>query len=57
MDDRRRQGRWTRRGLGGQHLLREGTKEFEEFEEFERRNGFNKEPIPVNGLLMEQHSM
>lgn len=34
--------------------LRKGTKEFDEFE---RRNGFDKEPNPVNGLLMEQHPM
>lgn len=33
-------------------FLRKGTKEFEDFE---RRNGIDKEPIPVNGLLMEQH--
>jgi hypothetical protein len=34
--------------------LRRGTKEFEEFE---KRLGFDKEPNPVNGLLMERHPM
>jgi hypothetical protein len=34
--------------------LRYGTKEFEDFE---KRNGFDKEPNPVNGLLMEQHKL
>jgi hypothetical protein len=32
--------------------LRKGTKEFEDFE---RRNGFDKPVNPANGLLMEQH--
>lgn len=34
--------------------MRKGTKEFEEFE---KRNGFDKEVNPVNGLLMEQHRL
>ncbi|KAL4882334.1 hypothetical protein BJY04DRAFT_217252 [Aspergillus karnatakaensis] len=34
--------------------LRRGTKEFEEFE---KRNGFDKEVNEANGLLMEQHRL
>ena len=34
--------------------LRQGTKEFEEFE---RHNGFDKEVNEESGLLMEQHTM
>ena len=34
--------------------LRRGTKEFEEYE---RRNGFDREVNSVNGLLMEQHKL
>jgi hypothetical protein len=34
--------------------LRRGTREFEEFE---KRNGFDKEVNPINGLLMEQHKL
>lgn len=33
---------------------RKGTKEFEEFE---RRNGFDKEVNAETGLLMEQHKL
>lgn len=34
--------------------LREGTKEYEDFE---RRNGFDKSINPANGLLMKQHTL